>query len=511
MSLTQRLNEYKQKNVYPFHMPGHKRRLVPYDGLKDAYDIDITEIDGFDNLHAAEGIILEAQNRTARLYGADNTYFLVNGTTAGILAGVCANVSSGDYVIMARNCHKCVYNAVMLSGATPVYVYPKQEAYFEINAGISPKAVREAIESVQGKIEGHRVLVVITSPTYEGVVSDIAGIKEVCNAYNATLLVDGAHGAHFGFSKDFPQSAHSLGADIEVTSVHKTLPSPTQTALLHISDKAECKDSIAKWLSVFETSSPSYILMAGIDSCMEYLEANVDKAFKDYSDKLDDFISFCEGLNNISLLTADKLCCGDSVGLDKGKIVISDRSGRFSGRELYNILLDTYQLQPEMAAGSYVLLMTSIADDNKGMGRLKEALSLIDKAIDERSEVIRKRNIIEKLYDKIAGKRIRQKLFTSSSEGPKFEMPLDEDDLGMERIISAKDIMFEDKKEWIPVELCENKIAADYVLVYPPGIPLVAPGERITGQVVDKILEAQKLNLNVMGINENREIEVLWE
>lgn len=155
--------------------------------------------------------------------------------------------------------------------------------------------------------------------------------------------------------------------------------------------------------------------------------------------------------------------------------------------------------------------MTSIADDNKGMGRLKEALSLIDKAIDEGSEVIRKRNIIEKLYDKIAGKRIRQKLFTSSSEGPKFEMPLDEDDLGMERIISAKDIMFEDKKEWIPVELCENKIAADYVLVYPPGIPLVAPGERITGQVVDKILEAQKLNLNVMGINENREIEVLWE
>lgn len=510
MSIVQELNDYKKKDIYPFHMPGHKRRLAPSTALKDAYEIDITEIDGFDNLHVPTGIIMEAQNRAAKVFGADNTYFLVNGTTVGILASVYAAVGEGDYCIMARNCHKCVYNAVMLSGATPIYIYPDQEAYFEINSGISAAKVQEAFESIEGDIKDKRVLVIITSPTYEGVLSDVAQIKQVCSRYNATLLVDGAHGAHLGFSEDFPQSAHKCGADIEVVSVHKTLPAPTQTALIHISNEVSFKNRILQMLSVFETSSPSYILMSGIDALVSYLWDNAEEAFRQYCNRIYDFIGFSKGLNNINVLTVDKLTSEGSADFDISKIVISDKSGRFSGKELYDILLNTYKLQPEMASGSYVVLMTSIADDNKGFARLKEALSLIDKAIDEGSEIIGRRNFVEKIYDRIVGKKMRKSLFGGLSLDKDYFTKGSNVTAG-KRVASPKEILFNDEKEWERIELCEDRIAADYIMIYPPGIPIVAPGERLTGEVIDKLLEADKQGLNIIGVNESKEIEVLWE
>jgi len=237
------LYKLDRSDIYPFHMPGHKRRLFP-DRLKDAYKLDITEIDGFDNLHEAAGILLEAQNRCARVFGADRAYFLVNGATCGILAGICGTVREGDEIVVARNCHKSVYNAVMLSGAKAHYVYPPSESYFEINGGITASQIREVLESESANPR----LVVITSPTYEGVVSDIQRIAEVCHDNNALLMVDAAHGAHFGFSEGFPESAIRLGADIVVTSVHKTLPAPTQTALLLLSDSCPCRERISRML-----------------------------------------------------------------------------------------------------------------------------------------------------------------------------------------------------------------------------------------------------------------------
>lgn len=566
MSLGQKLIEYNKKAVYPFHMPGHKRKLVPMEELESAYSMDITEIEGFDNLHDAQGVIRDAQMRAARVFGADTSFFLVNSTTSGILASVCGLVKEGDYVVMARNCHKSVYNAVMLSGATPVYLYPQKETFFDVNAGISPEMVNQVLVEIEGrKLEEERlealrqaelkkaaeqaaaennekatdssvaaqntdatkeeaekaaadkgkgrVLVIVTSPTYEGIVSDIEGISKVCKKHKAAFLVDAAHGAHFGFSEGFPKSASMLGANIEVISLHKTLPAPTQTALLHIGNEVRTVDydRIRYFLSVFQSSSPSYILMAGIDACVEYLEQNAATAFKEYEEKLDDFIKFAESLNNISIMTKDKLLRDGSYDFDKSKIVICDKTGRFSGKELYNFLLNTYNLQPEMSSGNYVLLMTSIADDSRGFYRLKEALTLIDKAIDDGKQLAGTRNLFIRLYDKVVAYRLRKVIIDNVIKEEAFVLPENEKPVKVQSAANPREVLFSNEKRWVKIPKSVGKVSASQVMIYPPGIPVIMPGEKISKAAAQKIMDSLGQELTVIGLKDNKEIEVLWE
>ena len=230
--LEQKLNELEQSDIYPFHMPGHKRAFLPF---ANPYAIDITEIEGFDNLHHATGILQEAQQKAADLYGAKKTYYLVNGSTCGLLAAISAAVPRGEKILVARNCHKAVYHAMYLRQLVPVYLYPEDTAY-GIQGQVTPQMVRKQLEQTPD-IRA----VVITSPTYDGVVSDIKNIADTVHAYGIPLIVDEAHGAHFGFSPEFPENATRLGADAVIMSVHKTLPAFTQTALLHL-----CSDRIAE-------------------------------------------------------------------------------------------------------------------------------------------------------------------------------------------------------------------------------------------------------------------------
>lgn len=505
MNLLQQLETLSRSKVYPFHMPGHKRRLAKNQLLKNIYKIDITEIDGFDNLHEAEGILKEAQEKAAKVFGAYETLFLVNGATSGIVSAIYALSSEGEKAIIARNCHKSVYNGIMLSGAKPIYIYPEQEAYFEINSGISANRLKELFEK-EG--QGSKI-VVITSPTYEGVVSDIESIATVCHENNAYLIVDSAHGAHLGFSEDFPKSAISKGADIVITSIHKTLPAPTQTALIHISNNCKDANKIKKMLKVFMTSSPSYILMSGIVDCIDLLDENADILFKEYSERLDELYEEAKSYNNLSILTKDKLTVDASYDFDKGKIIISDKSQKLSGKEIYDILLNTYELQPEMALGSYCLLMTSIADDKAGFNRLREALKQIDKYIEDDSVQLKRRNIVGRIFDRFVGKRVKKILFNTSID---VGEDLYTSDIAIESITrcNIKEASLNNNTEWIPIELSEGRVSADYVVPYPPCIPLVVPGEELTGQIVDKILECINQGLNVNGIR-NKEIEVIWE
>ena len=224
--LYDKLKKYSKSGVYPFHMPGHKRNPMLCDGIMP-YGIDLTEIDGFDNLHNAEGCIFEVQNLAERLYNVKKAFLLVNGATGGILSAVRAMTNRGDKVIVARNSHKSVYNALELCGLEPEYIVPAVDDEFGINCSITPLQVEKAIvENPNTK------LLIITSPTYEGVVSDIKEISRIAHLHNVSVLVDEAHGAHFPFSKSFPSEAVASGADAAVASLHKTLPSLTQTALL---------------------------------------------------------------------------------------------------------------------------------------------------------------------------------------------------------------------------------------------------------------------------------------
>ena len=238
--LLERLSTYAASDVYPFHMPGHKRQVkMGITSAPNPFSVDITEIDGFDNLHHAEDILKESMNSAAAVYGADRSWYLVNGSTCGILAAIAAAVKPGEKILMARNSHKSAYHAVILNQLEPVYLYPEEVPEFQIPGGIEPEQVERAL------LEHPEIRAVfVTSPTYEGIVSDIQGIAATAHRHGAALIVDEAHGAHlpFGDGSYFPDGALQEGADLVIQSLHKTLPSLTQTAILHLKSQILCEE-----------------------------------------------------------------------------------------------------------------------------------------------------------------------------------------------------------------------------------------------------------------------------
>lgn len=375
--LYDKLKEYAAGGVYPMHMPGHKRNmeLLPL-GLP--YDIDITEIHGFDDLHDAHGILREISELASGLYGSDRAFLLVNGSTVGILAAIGAHTERGDRILATSNCHRSVRNAAALFGLDPVYLTPETDETSGIACSISPEAVDLALKKMPDI-----KLVVVTSPTYEGVISDIGSIADIVHGRNIPLFVDSAHGAHLGFSPGFPGSAVRAGADIVVMSLHKTLPALTQCSLLHICGAWANAGETARLLSVLQTSSPSYVLLASIDRCLRLLEADGDKLFYGYERNLSRFSNDIMTLKNLSVLChGSPLTCPDFFAFDPGKLVIVTKNTALSGFMLADILRTEYKIELELANNDFALAMTGICDSTEGFTRLAEALTAIDNASD---------------------------------------------------------------------------------------------------------------------------------
>ena len=455
-------------------MPGHKRKLAGDELLEKIYGIDVTETDDLDNLHDAKGILKDAEEHAAKVFGSDETHFLVNGSTGGILAAINGTVTTGDDIVIAANCHRSVYNAVMLCGATSHIITPGTETFCDINAGITAAEVASALSQCSGQ---NRKAVVITSPTYEGITSDVKAIADVCHDMGAVLIVDAAHGAHFGFSEGFPDSPIGI-ADVVVTSVHKTLPAMTQTALIHIKEDCPAKEWIRQMLSVFMTSSPSYVLMASIDSVAYLLEEHGPELFAAYEARLERFYEKAKDFNSLSILGRENLVDAGSADLDRSKIVVSDLTESLSGNELLQILHDKYDISTEMAADTYVILMTSIADTDEGFDRLYIALSDIDKMLEGKRPAAKVRGLIKRTFDRIATGRIKEVLFGN--------------------------------RKYVPIDKAAGKTSADFVSIYPPGIPVILPGEVITEDKIGTLLDAIKDGRNIPGLKDG-EIAVTWE
>ncbi len=452
MDLRERLKTYGAGNAYPFHMPGHKRQKPQ--GSLFPYEIDITEIDGFDNLHHAEGVLAEAMERAAKLWNSRKSYFLVNGSSAGLLAGIRALTKRGDKVLLARGCHRAVYHAIELSGLHPVYMQAEWVEEMQISGSIQPETVEKHLqENPECK------LVILTSPTYEGVVSDIAAIAKIVHRYGAYLLVDEAHGAHLGFSEGFPDTAVRLGADVVVQSLHKTLPCPTQTAILHVCTEQVDVTEVSRQLSVFQTSSPSYVFMAEIDGCISLLERERKSLFATYEKRLASFYEKMEKLKYIRLCQPEVSSL--VFGHDRGKLLFFTGNCNLSGVELADLLREKYELEMEMSLSLHTLAMTSIFDTDEGMERLAKAILEIDK------EVIPAKQPLAK-----------------------GQMVLPQMVCGMEEALQGKttEVMLGDSL---------GKIAADFLWAYPPGIPLVAPGEQISEDVLAQAFYMQKNGVNV--------------
>lgn len=445
--LYDRLSELAAGDNVPLHMPGHKRNTDIF-SMSNPYGIDITEIDGFDNLHNADGIIKEDFKRAAKLFGADETLFLVNGSSAGNMAAICGASKKGDTVIVARNVHCSVNNALFLNELNPVYIYPEIDE-IGICTGITRESVRAALEEHPETCE-----VIITSPTYEGVVSDIKGIAEETHRFGAVLIVDEAHGAHFNFNDKFPESAVKCGADAVIQSIHKTLPSFTQTALLHLNGNLIDKDRVKKYWNIYQSTSPSYILMAGISRCLTFLEDNMcDSVSSGY---MDEYVFRLTNLRKeIKKLKYIKLQEVDDIS--KIVLVVND------GKNLYDKLLNDYGIQLEMASVNYCIAMTSVGDKKVYYDRFIEALRELDTPENE----------------------------YSGSYSP-----------ALVKAVVALNMYEADSCDNETVNICDSigHIAASNICFYPPGINLVNAGEVVTQEVIDVIKDGLGHGLSAIGV-----------
>lgn len=453
--LYEKLKQYSNSDAYPFHMPGHKRQ---WGKMENPYSFDITEISGFDDLHHAEGILKMAMEEAASVYGAKKSYFLINGSTCGILSAVCGCTKRGDRILVARNCHKSVYHAVFLNGLRPVYLYPQILPETNLFCGLDAKSIEEVL-----KTEPDIRAVVLTSPTYEGVVSNIREIAAVVHAHGIPLIVDEAHGAHFPFGERFPESAVSQGADVVIQSLHKTLPSLTQTAILHIGGSIVNPEDVEEYLRIYQTSSPSYVLMAGIDTCISYMAGEGRRRLDEFYERIGKLRENLRDLKRLHLLSEDEVKAA-GFELDRSKLVIFGGSTGLSGGELAEILRTEYHLEAEMSTDQFVLLMTTLADSEEGLLRLREALFEIDK--------------------RAAVRPVKQ--YVLPCVKPKQALTPAE----------AKARFGED----IRLEESVGRISRTYLYLYPPGIPLLVPGEMISTEILSVVQLYSKNNLELHGL-----------
>lgn len=520
------LSAYGASDFYPFHMPGHKRN---FHLLGDPYAIDITEIDGFDNLHHAGSVLLDAQRRAAQLYGAEETFYLVNGSTCGILSAVSACTKRGETILMARGCHKAAYHALLLNDLHAKYLYPPADMTRGILGAIQPEQVRSALDAHP---EIHTVL--LTSPTYDGVVSDIKSIAEIVHEKGAALIVDEAHGAHFGMHPYFPERALVCGADLVINSVHKTLPSLTQTALLHVQGPRIGRERLRQYLGIYQSSSPSYVFMAGIDRCIGLLERQGKELFETFVRRLERLRASLSDMKKLHLVD------GNEDGLlafdyDRSKIVISTENSQITGAQLSELLRTRYHLETEMDAPQYVTAITTIGDTQEGLERLGRALSEIDAGLikesgnhmmnqhleDERShenkkkpgdyETIRWGSTEEKTLRKkrntgesIEDKKQLQKPDGSMSDS-KIQEKKESPDLSVLMADAGEEVLGiaqanEAGKREVRLEESGGLISGEFVYLYPPGIPFLAPGERIPERLPEQLERCRKLGLQLQGM-----------
>lgn len=407
-------------------MPGHKRN--DKFGILGS-EIDITEIDGFDNLHSPSGVIKNTEDKLKSIYKSKGSFISVNGSSGGILAAIFAVCNEGDTVIVARNCHKSVYNACMLLKLKIIFVEPQ----YDLTNGYYTKLEQDTVNSAISRHSDVKA-VIITSPTYEGFVSDIK--------YDIPLIIDAAHGAHFGM----PYFPKYPSGDIVISSLHKTLPSLTQTAVVNVYN-TQYINKVKRYMDIFHTTSPSYLLMNSIDICCDYV-LNCRNEFGKFYEKLCD--SRLVETDNLKIQYND----------DISKIVLSCASTNITGSELAKIFRSKYKIEPEAVSQNYILLMATIGDTDEGLALLKRAVFEIDTQLEY------------------------------SPANPIRKPPVEKD-----KIVLSID----ENAELCDIDKSVGRVSNEFVYAYPPDIPIISPNETITSEVIEYIKNAMADGVNIIS------------
>ena len=480
--LRERLKRYSASGAAAFHMPGHKRQM-DCGLLRDfpnPFSIDITEIDGFDNLHHPEGILKESMEWAAGVYGADHTYYLVNGSSCGILSAIGAAARPGETILVSRNCHKSVYHGLILNSLKPEYVYPQIIEELGIQGGIKP-------EDVEKKLTEHPEIrcVLIVSPTYDGVVSDIRGIAQVAHDHGIPLIVDEAHGAHFSFGAgNFPESALQCGADLVIQSLHKTLPSLTQTAILHLQGERVSRGRLERCLQMYQSSSPSYVFMAVMEQCIFEMQQHGTEYMIAFAARIRTVRERLGELQNLKLL--DRKQCGAHgvFDVDESKLVISCQ-GRMTGEELNECLRWDYAIEMEMCGADYAVAILTFLDSEEHLERLVEALLAMD----------RKAGTAKKKLEAANGNFRGEKAGNDGDEQQKKVSG------APERCMTPAEA-FNALLERVSLEESAGRISGEFIYLYPPGIPIITPGERMTAEIIRQVVYDRNIGLPVQGMED---------
>lgn len=471
-AITTFLTEHADTNPVSFHMPGHKgSRIYRENGygyfLDKIMDCDITEIPGADNLFQTEGIIAETMKKYERLYGVKKSYLLVNGSSGGLISAILACVRPGGKLIMARNSHKSIFNALGLASIEPVYAYPEEAEGCGILGEITAEEIVRCMDD-----NPDADAVILPSPNYYGICSNVRKIAEEVHKRGKVLIVDQAHGAHLRlFEKyagsgagcacaecGFPESAEKQGADIVINSIHKTLASFTQSALLNLTSDRVNPFVLEDKLQTIESSSPSYPLMATLDINADLLEKSGERLIREWAGNLEYFYNEAGRIPGLKVIIPQNL--------DRTKLNIDMSAYGINGNEL-EVLLMERDIFIELVTGNIVMCMTGIGNTRRDYERLIEALKEIAAKLGE---------------NKAGGQAIR---------------PAGQPEV-LTRVLEKKAVPVE--KEFVLIDEAAGRVCGSSIIPYPPGIPIVCPGEVIDEAVIEYVKARRGAGEKVIGL-----------
>ncbi|AOT70291.1 aminotransferase class I/II-fold pyridoxal phosphate-dependent enzyme [Geosporobacter ferrireducens] len=468
--LIDKLLKQANRNMVSFHVPGHKNgkifeRYNYKNFLQYLVSMDVTEIEGMDNLHAPEGMILEAQRKAAEFFGADESYFLVDGTSCGVLSAIMAVTNPKDQILAPRDCHKSVSNGIILGDLYPIYINPKVNHDFQISAGLTPDTVEAALSTHVG-IKA----VVLTYPNYYGICSDIEEIVRIAHQYDKIVIVDEAHGAHLKLHERLPISALEAGADIVIQSTHKTLPAFTQSSMLHVKSNRIDRERLRLMLSIHQSTSPSYLLMASLDMARAIAQQDGRFLMEKLLEAVNEFHMELKNEKGIRILGKEMIGTSGIQNIDPTKLVIDLSDLGISGPALEKLLRTRCHIQVEMANIYNVVALSSIGNEQKDFARLLRALRSIK-----------------------AGKGIAHKNITLSEYS--YGIP----DMQM----TPREAVYSRKKE-IAFLQSSGKISGEYIIPYPPGIPILCPGEVITAEMIEYVQQLKDYGIYSIGMQDDQ-------
>ncbi|MDY0235666.1 MAG: aminotransferase class I/II-fold pyridoxal phosphate-dependent enzyme [Gudongella sp.] len=451
------LKNLKEENSISFHFPGHKGKKTLIDWGEYMPQIDTTELDGMDNLLEPRGIIEESQKNAASVFGAKATYYAVNGSTGSLYIGLATITKPGDKILVQRNCHKAVYNALILNRIQPVYIYPNYNENHNVLTGLYPEDIEDALtENPDIKA------VVVTYPNYYGVCSDIKEIAKIVHKHGKILMVDEAHGPHMTFSDKLPISAIEGGADIVIQSTHKTLPSLTQTSMIHVGTDRIDLNKLRDRYQLYTTTSPSYLFTVSNELAVAYMDSEEGRERLEWSiNKVNETIERLNKIPRVEVFTGDP---EDSTiySKDNTKILISIDGVR--GTTVKKLLLTDYNIRVEMADFYYALILTSLMNEEEEFEKVIEAIT--DIAAKTPHEEINWVNV---------------------------KMPVP-------KIITRPSDAYYGKKEQIKLKDAIGRVSAAPIIPYPPGIPLIVPGEEITQEIYEHVLFLMDNGIEIVGL-----------